>query len=465
MVIIAGNMVVGAAGMIATIYAARYLGVDRFGTFLFVLTYVNFFAIIIELGANNQILVREISQDRAAAGKVIGNTIIMKSVFGAFTILPCCAIIGFSGYPFQVKILVYIASLSFLLSAGGAYVAVFRSRLKMVYPTTVDILTALLKLGFFLYLIYVKAPLILFVTGAVLVYLPGFFLNLILSGRLVRPEFKIDFAICKKLIAESWPLVLTAVSIMIYTKIDQLMLFQMKGAQAAGYYSAAVKLVEVLGLLPSAFMLSIFPFMSEYFKTSEHSFERSYRLAFKYMTLIIMPIAVGTTLLSGQIIELCYGRAFTASAAALAILIWSEIWVFVGMVNTGVLIAANQQKTYFAFTSISAVINVTLNLILIPRCSFIGASIAAVISCGAGQALCYIYPKTRSYALASYKSMVKPFFASVIMGIVIYYLPWRVHIAIPLAAVIYCVAIFLIKGVNKEDISLVRESLAYRKAA
>ena len=51
------------------------------------------------------------------------------------------------------------------------------------------------------------------------------------------------------------------------------------------------------------------------------------------------------------------------------------------------------------------------------------------------------------------------------MGIVICYLHWRIHIAIPFAVVIYCAAIFLIKGVNKEDISLVRESLSYRKAA
>lgn len=455
---------VGAAGMIATIYAARYLGVDSFGTFLFILTYVNFFAIIIELGANNQILVREISQDPASAGKVIGNAIIMKLLIGALVILPCCAVIGFLGYPLHLRTLVYIASLSFLLSAEGAYISVFRSRLEMVYPTATDILTALLKLGFFLYLIYVKAPLFFFVAGVILVRLPGFFLNMTLSGRLIKPEFKIDFATWKRLIAESWPLVLTAVSVMIFTRIDQLMLFKIKGAEAVGYYSAAVKLVEVLGLLPGAFMLSVFPLMSEYFKKSGHSFEKSYRLAFKYVTLIIIPIAVGTTLLSGQIIELCYGKAFTPSSAALAILIWSEIWVFVGMVNSGILVAANQQKTYLVLTSISAVINIVLNLLLIPLYSFIGAAIAAVISYAIGQALYYFYPKTRNYALSSYKSMVKPFLASVIMGMAIYCLPWRVHIVIPIAAVVYCAAIFLVKGVNREDMGLIRESLTYGKA-
>jgi len=464
-IIIAGYIMVGLVGMITTVYMARYLGVDRFGTFLFVLTYVGFFALIIELGANNQILVREISQDRAKAGKLVGNAIVIKILFSVFTALVCCAVIGFSRYSFQVKTLVYIASLSFLLSAGGVYVSVFRSNLKMVYPTATDILGALLKLGFFLYLIQVKAPLILFVAAVVLVNLPVFFLNLMLSRRLIRPEFKIDFTVWKKLIAESWPLVLTAAFFMIYTRIDQLMLFQMKGAQAVGYYSAAVRLVEMLSLVPGAFMLSVFPFMSEYFKTSDHSFAKSYRLAFKYMMLIMMPVAVGTTLLSGQIIEFFYGRAFVTSAAALAILVWSEVWVFVGIVNGGVLIAANQQKMNFVFTSISAVINVVLNLILIPRYSFIGSSIAIVISYAVGQAICYIYPKTRDYAFASYKSMVKPFLASAIMGAFVYYLPWRAHIAIPLGALTYCVAIFLIKGVNKEDIGLMRGLLTYEKPA
>lgn len=454
-IIMAGNLIAGFIGMATAICMARYLGVDRFGALSFVLTYIGFFAIIIELGAN-QIILRDLSRALADAPRLIGNAIMMKLALALVTMVLSCAASVFFGNSFETKLLIYIASFSFLFNFGGVYVAVFRSKLEMVCPVAVDILMAVLKLILVIYLAYIRASLAWFMAAIVIVGVPGLLINLVISARMAKPDFTIDLSIWKRLLVESWPVVLTAVFIMVYTRVDQLLLFRIKGAQAVGLYSAAVRLVEVLGIVPSAFMVSLFPVMSGYFKTSANAFEKSYYLAFKYMMLFIMPIAVGTTLLSGEIIEFFYGSAFVTSSLALGILIWSEVWVFVGIVNTNILIVAGQQKADFFFTGISAIFNVILNLALIPKYGFVGAAIATTVSYGVIQFICYLYPRTRKYAIASYESMIKPFLAAVAMGAIICCLPWRAHIAIPVAVVVYGISIFLIKGISAEDVALMK---------
>ena len=454
-VIIAGQIINRLLGLVMVIFLARYLGASNFGIYSFVFAYLGFFGIIMDLGIGS-ILVREISRDRAKADRLIGNAIIMRIILSLFALGLACLIISFLKYPFDTKLLVYVASLSFLLSFGGLYGLMFQVNLRMEYPTSVNIFSGLLKLALFLYLIFLKAPLLWFIIAGIIISLPGFFIILRLSRRFVRPRFEIDFGIWKNLLKESWPIALTATFIMIYTRIDQLMLFQMKGAQAVGHYSAAVRLPESLAILPAAFMTSVFPLMSRYFKTSKGALIRVYTLSFKYMLMLIIPIAVGTTLLSKPIIFLIYGERFLPSVSALSVLIWSEIFVFFGIVHNQTLISTNKQRLDFIFTSTAAVINVVLNLILIPRYGIVGAAIATAISYAWGLVLSLFLSATRPYSVAGWGAMPKPIIASLIMGIYVYYMRLHLTLAITGGIIIFTLVMFLIRGISRQDMQLIK---------
>ena len=454
-VVIIGKIINGSISLLTGIMLARYLGVSSFGTYSFIFAYLAFFVIITDLGIN-LILVREISRDRAVADKFIGNAIIIKITLSLFAFGLACLIISFLPYSYDIKLLVYIASLSFLFSFRSLYTLVFEVNLKMEYPLFVTTVRNLLRLALFLYLIFIKAPLLWFIIAVVINIFPEFFLILHLSKRTVKPRLEIDLGICKYLLKESWPLALTAVFIMTYHRIDQLMLFQMIGDEAVGYYSAAVGLSEVFAIFPSAFMVSVFPLMSQYFKTSEQSLVKAYTLSFKYMLMLIIPIAVGTTLLSRPIISLFYGTMFMPSAPALSILIWSEIFIFYGVIHYEILISTDKQRIYLIFCSTGAVANVILNFVLIPRYGIVGASVATLVSyiLSAGAIMGHLIPAARIYNVVGCKAMVKPMIASVIMGAYVYYTSAHMVLAIVGGVVVFILTMLFIKGINQQDIEL-----------
>jgi O-antigen/teichoic acid export membrane protein len=456
-IVLAGKIINGSIGLLTAIILARYFGARDFGLYSFIFAYLAFFVIITDIGINT-ILVREISRDRAKADKLIGNAIIIKFILSLSAFCLGCLIITILPYSFNTKLLVYIASLSFLLSFRSLYLLVFEVNLKMEFPLFVTTVRNLLRLALFLYLIFIKAPLLWFIVAVIISILPEFFLILYLSKKTVKPKFEIDFRIWKYLFQESWPLALTAVSIMTFHRIDQLMLFQMKGDEAVGYYSAAVGLSEIFAIFPSAFMTSVFPLMSQYFKTSEQSLVRAYTLSFKYMLMLIIPIAVGTSLLAKPIIALFYGAIFAPSVPVLSILIWSEIFVFYGVIHYEVLISTNKQKIYLLFCSTGAVTNVILNFVLIPRYGIVGASIATLISyiLSSGIIMGHFVPVARIYNVVGCQAMLKPIVASVIMAAYVYYTSAHMVLAIVGGAIVFILMMLFIKGINKQDIELAR---------
>jgi O-antigen/teichoic acid export membrane protein len=247
---------------------------------------------------------------------------------------------------------------------------------------------------------------------------------------------------------------------MIYSRIDQIMLFKMKGAKAVGYYAAAVKLTEIFNIIPVAFMTSIFLLFSKYFVTSQEKLEKTYKLSFKYLSTAIMPIAVGISILSEPIIRLIYGEQFLGSSLALRILIWSEVFVFLGSVHISILISVGLQKLDFIFTSSGAIVNIILNLLLIPHYGIVGASIATVISYGLGVPLSCALKKTRSYGKALANSTLKPLIAAGMMGCFTYltFVLGLSLIAATLFSIIaYLVFIILLKGLNREDLEYFRK--------
>jgi len=454
-IVIIGKIINGVISLLTGIMLARYLGASDFGTYSFIFAYLAFFVIITELGMN-LILVREISRDRTKAGKLIGNAIIIKIMLSLFALGLACLIISFLPYSYDTKLLVYIASISFLFSFRSLYTLVFEVNLQMEYPLLVSIIKNILRLALFIYLIFIKAPLLWFIIAVVIIILPEFFLILHFSKRSLKPIFEIDFKIWKYLFRESWPLALTAVFVMTYHRIDQLMLFQMIGNEAVGYYSAAVGLSEIFAIFPSAFMVSVFPLMSQYFKTSEQSLAKVSTLSFKYLLMLIIPIAVGTTLLSRPIISLFYGTMYMSSAPALSILIWSEIFIFYGVINYEILISTDKQEIYLIFCITGAMANVILNFVLIPRYGIMGASIATIVAyiLSAGAILGHLIPAARIYNVVGCKAMVKPIFASVIMGIYVYYTRSHMMLAISGGVGVFILMMLLIRGINQQDIKL-----------
>ncbi len=185
----------------------------------------------------------------------------------------------------------------------------------------------------------------------------------------------------RELAIKSFPFALAGGFVKIYSYVDTLLLRQFFSDSVVGYYAVAYKLTYAFQFLPLAFVAALYPGMSAAHASPErdalrHLFMESLRL----MMIVSVPIVA---LLSGfafTIIPLIYGRAFLASVAPLTLLPWVLIPIFVDFPIGSLLNATHRAGKKTTAMGITCAINVTANVILVPRYGPLGAAIAGVVS-------------------------------------------------------------------------------------
>ena len=463
-IIIAGDVIFRLISLVVTIYLARYLGPVGFGKYNFVFAYLVFFSIITDLGLQ-RILVREISRNPLGAPKLIGNACVMKLILSVFATVLAIIVISFMSYPTDTTTYVYIAAFSiFFSSFTDHYATIFKANLRMDYHTIAKLTFKVLSAGLIFWIIFVLHGTLTQIILA-LVFSEGIktLINYSFSRKFVRPQFNIDFKLWKYLLKECLPVALSSVIFVIYHRIDVVMLSIMQGDVPVGIYSAAYKLSEPLSLIPFALMTSIFPVMSASFKRSKERLISIYRLTIRYLLIISLPISIGTAILADKIIVVIYGMEFAGSATALQILIWVLVFTSTNSVLLDILVAIDKQKLHTLSIALCAVVNITLNFILIPTLSYNGAAIATVATNIVLYIASFFFVSKHLIVLPIHKILIKPLISSVIMAGFVYYITdLNIFLLVPLAAGIYLVALFVLKEFQKEDVDMMKKIVSRR---
>lgn len=456
---IGGDAIFKLISLIVTIYLARYLGTVGFGKYSFVFAYLAFFNIITDLGLQ-QILVREMARDPAIAPKLIGNTYIIRLTLTIFAVVLAMVIINLISYPKDMTSYIYVAAFTLLfISFSDFYGTIFQANLKMEYNIFAKLSFKILSSGLIFWIIFVlQGTLTQIILVLVLSEGVKTLINYSFSRKFVRPQFEIDFELWKYLLKESLPLALYSVIWIIFFRTDIIMLSIMQGDAPVGIYSAAYKLSEPLWIIPGALLMSLFPIMSASFKSSKERLIKSYRLGIRYILIIMLPLAMGTTLIADKIILLIYGIQFTGSVTALQILIWALVFTSVNLVLINLLVSMEKQKLNTISITLCAVVNVILNFILIPILSYNGAAIVTVATSALFFGLSFYFISKHLHVLPIHKILIKPIISCLIMAAFVYYfIDFNIFLLVPLAAGIYLVALLVFKEFQKEDVEIIKK--------
>jgi O-antigen/teichoic acid export membrane protein len=456
-------MVNKAIGLIILISLARYLGSTEFGRYSFIFAFIFLFGIIADLGVNI-IVVREISRDRSIAEKMLGNALALKIFLSAAAIVLSLLTVNLLNYPESTKILVYIASFSlFISSLTGIYGSMFRVLLEMKYAVVAGIIGQICLVTLIFIIIALKGTLYHMISATVIANAIGLLFTFLFSRRFAIPKLELDIQYIKNILKPAIVLGLSGVFVIIYYRIDIIMLSLMQNDTVVGYYSAAYRLIDPFIFIPMAFMASLFPLMSQYFKSSPstNKLVDTYTLSLKYMILIAFPIAIGVTLLSENIILIVFGDEFSPAGAALSVLIWSTVFIFTNIVFSTVLISINKEKTITFISAIMMALNIIANYILIPQLSYVGASIATVFTQAFGSVVCFFY-LTKIFAGFDMKSFSMVILKIVLAGLVLEFDFMPLHLLIPVSAVIY-ISLLLVSGcISREEIGMIKSAISSR---
>lgn len=450
-----------------TVYYANYLGAAGFGMISTALALAGILTIFTDLGLTS-LTVRDVARDKSLASRYLGNITVIKLIFSIITLLATFVIVYlFFNDPTSATV-IYIMTIALILGViSGTFGSVFQAYEKMEYISVTIVLNAILMLIGIYLAIYYNANILAFA----MVYLIINFIILICNiaiclWRFVVPKFEVDLKFWKSLIFESYPLAISSIFAIIAFKVDIILLSYISGDAATGFYSAAYKLLEALMFIPSVYATAIVPVFSKFHIDSRESLQFSYYKSFKYLSILGIPIAVGTTLLANEIILLIFKSGFIEAVPVLQILIWAVPIIFVSYVLGVSIMSINRQHESVRITFIAMVLNVILNLILIPIYGYIGAAIVTVITELSLFLLYYHLISKNLCKIKLRKILVKPIVASFFMAFFIILIKTYVYVGginlfvvIILATLIYFAVLILLKSFSDSDKKIFKDIL------
>ncbi|MDB6128745.1 MAG: polysaccharide biosynthesis protein [Verrucomicrobia bacterium] len=224
------------------------------------------------------------------------------------------------------------------------------------------------------------------------------------------PTLRPQLALMRRLVRESWPLLFAGVAVVVYMKIDVVMLKQMMGPEAAGIYTAATRLSEVWYFFPVALGSSVLPAILRARGRDPGTYRLRLQQYYDLSAGVAYALSIPIALAAPWLVKLAYGAAFAPAGPILAVHIWSSIFVFLGVAR-GQWLVNESLQTFYLFTVLAgAVLNVGLNLLLIPRWGGLGAAYATVAAYALAAWLAsYCHPAVRETAGMQSRALLIPF--------------------------------------------------------
>lgn len=379
------------AGLFVGVWIARYLGPENFGMLSYSQSFVGLFSVIASFGLDG-IVVRELVKNESKRDILLGTAFTLKLGGAIFVLMILAFAVWLMDNSKIENILVFFIASAVVFQSFNVIDLYFQSKVLSKYVVFVNIslllLSSLLKIG----LILAGASIEMF---AAAVLFDGFFLASGLIYVYVRRKIRIwdwrfDRKLAIDLARDSWPLILSAIVISVYMKIDQVMIKEMLGAESVGYYAAAVRLSEVWYFIPMALVSSLFPAIVNAKNTNLELYRARLQRLYDFMFMLSVVIVLPMVFVGGWLVHFLYGNQFIEAEGVLVIHVWACIFVFMGAASGQWLLSENLQKYSALNTGLGAVINVLLNYVLIPVYGITGAAIATVVS----------------YALAAYISLL-----------------------------------------------------------
>ncbi len=398
--------------LLVNVFVARHLGPESFGLLNYLLAVIALLIPLSSLGLN-AIITRELVALKHSDLSIMTTATVIRFLGGvlASIILLICLYFGVFTRLEGKYWAIILLSLANLLVAFHVIDFWFQAKVQSKYIVKVRFLSVVIISTIKLTLVYFKAPISAFIWAAALESLllsVGF----IVIYKVKKGSFSLstfDFSYGMKLLKQSKWLVLSGIASIIYLKIDQVMLTEMVSTTENGIYSVASRLSEVWYFFPTALAASFFPSLLKFKETNQEKYQQQLQRLCDVLFISALAIALALTFLSNWLIVFLFGEEYYAAGSILALHIWAGVFVFMRALLSKWLLAENLLVFSLVTHGIGAVINIGLNLWLIPTYYGVGAAIATVVSYAfASYIVLFFHPSTWPMAKIMTKSLFFP---------------------------------------------------------
>lgn len=377
-----GKVVMLSSGLLVGIFVARYLGPEKYGLMNYVVSFVSLFQIIALFGLDSIEIREEAKADQQHINAIIGTAFALKLALAGITICLTIATSIFVGSDWETTIMIALYSLSIIPNSFSVIRNHFTAIVQNEYVVKTEIARTLICMAIKIALLLFKAPLVAFIAASTFdFYLlaSGYYIAYRKKiGRIKDWTFKRDCAAF--LLKESCPLLLTNAAVIIYQRIDQVMIGQMIDNASVGFFSVASRIVEIMIFIPTILAQTISPILVQIRSHSEKEYKAK---ATQFMSVSIystLAIALVTSLLSYWIVLFLFGDSYTPAVAVLQIMSFKAVSVALSNTAGCMLIAEGLQRFSIFRDALGCLACILLNYILLPHYGIIAAAYVAIIS-------------------------------------------------------------------------------------
>lgn len=362
-------------------WITRYLGPEQFGILNYAQAIVVFFFAVIVYGLNST-TVKNIVSHPKQSNEILGSCFLIQSTLASLSFLILLLATTFLYQEYTPQLVTIIIGLSILFKSSDTIRYYFEANIQSKYIVWSEncsfIICSLLKIILMLYQASFIAIVCVFLLESIL---SSLFLLLFYTYQ-KQNIFKWRFSLSqiKKDIKDSWPLMLANFTIIIYMRIDQIMIGQMLDYSAVGIYTAAIRISEIFYLLPLIVVSSINPILIKLRENNKALYYQKIYLIMLGLVWISLFTALIITYTAPMIIHILFGAQYTGAADILIIHIWTGIFVSIGVISGQWFVIENLQKLYMYRSVFGAIINIIANFVLIPKFGIKGAALSTLIA-------------------------------------------------------------------------------------
>ena len=401
-----------------------------------------------------QIIARDVAANKDEIDKYASNFLAVRIVFSIIIIVISINLIWLTDYSEATKLAIIVLLLSVIPEninelCRGIYVAFEDVHLESIGT----FLNATIRLVLGIYFVYIGKELVAISLVILIGHLGAMVINLsIIHFKYVHAWQKPDVQFLKAIFPVATPFIIIGSFYILDNRVDKILLSFLADEKDIGLYAAATTVIFALTMIPESYRTAVLPIMSRYQKTNIPLLRKTYIHSYKFLTLMSLPLLVGTILVSEDLIKILYRQDLPAAVPALQILALSLVFIFINALNTRLLLVYNYHKMTAVIYIVAFLVNIILIVWLIPQLGAVGAAIGTSVSLAIRFILLSIIARRFMPSNQASTYMLRAIIAVLVMGFVVWQLTflgfWMQILA---GIIVYSIMLFVTGAISKEE--------------
>ncbi|HXS15307.1 MAG TPA: flippase [Candidatus Saccharimonadales bacterium] len=373
-----GKFIAAGLSFISVALLTRYLGTSGYGDFTLIFSYLAFFSLISDFGLQ-LVTVKELASAKEKIENLYGTYLGIKIALGIISSVLALIILFLFPYSNQLKIGIGIGVVAVFVSGMmGYFNSIFQARVRLDLITLFDLVSRFFSLITIILFISLHLNFYYIVSTVLIGNLVSFLFAAVLLKDTVSNNY--DFVLAKRLLFLSVPIGITSLLSTLYFKVDTIILSLLRSATDVGIYSLSYKILENILVFWGFYMAATYPLLARYKSEKNSRYTTLLKSSVILALVSSIPIVIISFIFAPLAIYLFGGSQFVQSIIVLRILLFSLPLLFLNNTFYNFYVIEEFNSVIIVGMTVSFIVNVYLNLIFIPKYSYIGASYVTILS-------------------------------------------------------------------------------------